>query len=53
MSTDAPVDWTELTPQLVGASRQDQAWHLTVARELVAPATGSRATSVAAPPVRC
>ncbi|WP_243710413.1 class I SAM-dependent methyltransferase [Micromonospora sp. KC213] len=37
MSTSTPVDWTELAPQLVDAARQDQAWHLTIARELVTP----------------
>ncbi|MGN9779670.1 class I SAM-dependent methyltransferase [Micromonospora sp. H33] len=37
MSTDAPVDWTALAPQLVDAARRDRAWYLTVARELVAP----------------
>ncbi|MFG3716034.1 hypothetical protein [Micromonospora sp. NPDC047730] len=37
MSTDAPVDWTELAPHLVDAVRRDRAWSLTVARELVAP----------------
>ncbi|WP_243707241.1 class I SAM-dependent methyltransferase [Micromonospora sp. KC606] len=37
MSTNTPIDWTELAPQLVDAARQDQAWYLTTARELVTP----------------
>ncbi|ADL47585.1 class I SAM-dependent methyltransferase [Micromonospora aurantiaca (nom. illeg.)] len=37
MSTDPPVDWTGLAPQLVDAAQQDRAWYLTIARELVAP----------------
>lgn len=37
MSTDTQVDWAELAPQLVDAARQDRAWYLTLARELVAP----------------
>ncbi|MDG4778913.1 methyltransferase domain-containing protein [Micromonospora sp. WMMD961] len=37
MSTDAPVDWTELAPQLVDAARRDRNWYLMIARELVAP----------------
>jgi hypothetical protein len=50
MSADTPVDWTELAPQLVDDARQDRAWYLTIARELVGPATSSRSTSAAAPP---
>ncbi|WP_240944558.1 hypothetical protein [Micromonospora thermarum] len=37
MSTNTPVDWTELAPHLVDAARRDRSWYLTVARELVAP----------------
>ncbi|RKN38640.1 class I SAM-dependent methyltransferase [Micromonospora endolithica] len=37
MSTDTPVDWTGLAPQLVDAAQQDRAWYLRIARELVAP----------------
>ncbi|MFC8851258.1 MULTISPECIES: hypothetical protein [unclassified Micromonospora] len=38
MSTDAPVEWAELAPQLVDAARQDRAGRLTIVRELVGPA---------------
>ncbi|MCX4471363.1 methyltransferase domain-containing protein [Micromonospora sp. NBC_01655] len=38
MNADPPVDWTDLTPQLVDAARRDRAWYLTIARELVGPA---------------
>ncbi|QOC93429.1 class I SAM-dependent methyltransferase [Micromonospora craniellae] len=38
MSTDTPVSWDALVPQLVDAARQDRTWYLTVARELVGPA---------------
>ncbi|KAB1915641.1 methyltransferase [Micromonospora sp. AMSO31t] len=37
MSTGVPVDWAELSPQLVDAARRDRAWYLTIARELVGP----------------